>query len=188
MLAITVSLPNLNESVNHLNWSANSYDLILLLLVAISVLINIFLLQRDKIVAWTFGLYTSYLLILFFPYHLWLSHVSLDDLVLIKAGALVILSIFLAVIFSRAHLLSSGMSGMISRLAQGIILGIANMSLLLSLIATFLPAELINKFSGFSQNILNTDLARWLWLLTPAVIFLLMNKWKRKGPGRPPME
>ncbi len=188
MLAITVSLPNLNESLNQLNWSANSADLILLLFFALSILANVFLLQRDKIVAWTFGIYLSYLLVLFFPYQLWLSHVSLEQLVLIKVGGFFGLSFFLAIIFSRAHLLAGIFSGFISRLIQGVLFGIANVGLLLTLVATFLPLETLQKFSGLSQNILNTNLARWFWLIAPVVIFLSLNKWKKKGPGRPPLE
>ncbi|HPI67110.1 MAG TPA: hypothetical protein PKZ16_01000 [bacterium] len=188
MLSIVVNLPNLNQSLNQLNWSANSADLILLLFFALSILANIFLLQRDKIVSWTFGIYSSYLLVLFFPYQLWLSHVSLEQLVLIKVGGFFGCSLFLAIIFSRAHLLAGIFGGFISRVFQGTVLGIINVGLLLSLSATFLPLEVLQKFSGLSQNILNTDLAHWLWLVAPVILFLLINKWKKKGPGRPPSE
>jgi len=189
MLAITIDIPNLNQTAGNIDWSANSKDLLLVLILALSVLIHIFILKRDKIFAWLFGIYTSYLIVLFFPYNQWLSKLNLEQIVWLKSGGLIILSIFLAVIFSRGHIFAGSQSGVIARFIHATFYGVLSASLLLSLLAILLPVELLSQFSSLAQNIFNSDTARFVWLALPLVLILFSIKFNRhKGPGRPPLE
>ncbi|HPA25523.1 MAG TPA: hypothetical protein PLK76_02065 [bacterium] len=189
MLVTLITLTNLNSSVNGLNWSANSKDLLLLLVIVISILIHLFILKRDKIFAWLFSIYSSYLIVLFFPFNQWLPQMSLESMVWAKSGGFVVLAIFLAVIFSRAHIFASAFSGFLAKFFQSLVYGILSCGLILSFLCTFLPVEVLSQFSNFSQNIFNKDVARFLWLALPLVFILFSLKFKgHKGPGRPALE
>ena len=100
-----------------------------------------------------------------------------------------VLAIFLAVIFSRAHIFASAFSGFLAKFFQSLVYGILSCGLILSFLCTFLPVEVLSQFSNFSQNIFNKDVARFLWLALPLVFILFSLKFKgHKGPGRPALE
>lgn len=189
MLASAINITNLNQIAQNLNWSANSKDLILVLILALSVLIHIFILKRDKIFAWLIGIYASYLVVLFFPYNLWLSKISLEQMVWTKSAGFIVLTIFLAVIFSRGHIFAGSSVGVLAKFVHSAIYGILSTGLLISLLATLLPVELLSQFSHAAQNVFNSDSVRFIWLVLPLVLILFSIKFSRhKGPGRPPME
>jgi len=189
MLITNVNIQNLNQATNNIDWSANSKDLLLILFLALSVLIHIFILKRDKIFSWLIGIYASFLIVLFFPYHLWLSKISLEQMVWIKSAGFIALAVFLAVIFSRGHVFAGSQGNALSRFIHAFVYGILSVGLLISLLATFLPMELLSQFSALALNIFNTDLARFIWLALPLVLILFSIKINRhKGPGRPPLE
>lgn len=185
-----ISLTNLNSTVNNLNWSTNSSDLPLLLLLVISLLIHLFILQRDKIFAWLLAVYSSYVVVLFFPFNLWLPKLTLEQMVWAKAGGFIVLAVFLAVIFIRAHIFNSFSPRILAKVVQGLVYGILSMGLIISLLATLLPLEIISHFSSFSQNIFNKDVARFVWIVCPLALMIFSVKFSsgHRGPGRPPLE
>jgi len=87
------------------------------------------------------------------------------------------------------HIFAGSQGNALSRLIHAFIYGILSVGLLISLLTTFLPMELLSQFSALALNIFNTDLARFIWLALPLVLILFSIKFNRhKGPGRPPLE
>lgn len=195
MIGTTVTIPDvssmgktLGDSVQNLDWSAGSNDLIILLIFAVMILIHIFAMKKNKIFSLLFGIYVSYLVILFFPYNLWLASLSLDQMVWAKVGGFMALICIFMSIFTRGHVFAGSHSGIIARTLQSIVLGILNTGLILSLLSTLLPLSFLNSFSGLSLNILTSELGRFVWIGLPLVLFLFSVKFSRKGPGRPALE
>lgn len=195
MLTTTLTIPDvnqvqdsINQTVSNIDWSAGSKDLIILLIFALSILMHVFGLKKSKIFSLLFSIYISYIVVLFFPYHLWLSHLPLEQVVWGKVAGFVLLIIILMVIFIRSRVFSASSSGIIARVLQSIVFGILNIGLCLSLLATLLPLEFMSQFSGLSLNILTTDLARFIWVILPLILFLFFVKFRRRGPGRPALD
>ncbi len=194
MLGTTFTIPDmnsvsrtLNETAKNFNWSTSSKDLIILLIFAVMVLIHIFSLKKNKVFSLLFSVYTSYLAILFFPYNLWLSHLSLNRLVWIKVAGFIILIIIFMEVFSRNRIFTSSHTGIIKRVFQSIIWGVLNAGLILALLSTLLPLSFLNQFSGLSLNVLATKLAKFIWIVLPMVLLLFSVKFRKHGPGRPPI-
>ncbi|MFH1610850.1 MAG: hypothetical protein ABIA91_03070 [Patescibacteria group bacterium] len=183
MLDKTISLPNIAGAMNSMNWSLNGYDLYILLFFAIIILLCFFFLYR-KIFALLFSIYVGYLIILFFPFNLWLNNTDLDLISKIKIYGFLLLILFLFFIFSKCHIFAIQFGGIIKKTIKSIIYGILNAGLFLSLLILLLPINWLAKFSGTSLNILASDQARFVWIASPILLIIFLNK-KRKGPGRP---
>jgi len=173
----------LDKTINSINWSLNGYDLYILLFFAIIILLCFFVLYK-RIFALLFSIYISYLIILFFPFNLWLNNYSLDLISKIKIYGFVGLIIILFFMFSKYHIFINQGSWFIKKIIKSIFYGILNAGLFLSLLILLLPLNWIAKFSGTSLNLLSSDLARFVWVTAPIILLLFLNK-KRKGPGRP---
>ncbi len=173
----------LNTTINSINWSLNGYDLYILLFFAIIILLCFFFL-RHKIFALLFSIYTSYLIILFFPFNIWLNNYSLGLINKIKIYSFIGLILILTFIFSQCHIFFSQGGGIIKASIRSLFYGILNAGLFLSLLILLLPLDWLSKFSGTSLNLLSSDVARFVWITLPIVLIIFLNK-KRKGPGRP---
>jgi hypothetical protein len=186
MLDKAISLPNIAGAMDSMNWSLNGYDLYILLFFAAIVLLCFFFLKK-KIFALLFSIYTSYLIVFFFPFNAWFNGSSLESIDKMKVWGFVGLVVILTFIFSRCHIFLSQGGGMIKKIIRSLIYGILNAGLFLSLLILFLPLTWLGKFSGTSLNLLGSDVARFVWVALPLILFLFLNK-RRKGPGRPSLD
>ncbi len=172
--------------MDSMSWSLNGYDLYILLFFVAIVLLCFFFLKK-KVFAFLFGIYTSYLVVLFFPFNQWFGGSSLESIDKLKVYSFVGLVILLTFIFSRSHVFLSQGGGMIKKLIRSLLYGILNAGLFLSLFILILPLTWLSKFSGASLNLLGSDIARFVWVALPIVLLLFLNK-RRKGPGRPSLD
>ena len=161
----------------------NTFDLYILLFFAIIILLCFFLLRRN-IFALLFSIYTSYLIVLFFPFNLWLKNSSLESVDNFKIYGFVGLIVILTFIFSKCHIFFSQGGGIIKASVRSLFYGILSAGLFLSLLILLLPLAWLDKFSGTSLNLLASDQARFIWIALPIILIIFLNK-KRKGPGRP---
>ncbi len=178
------------NTINKFDWSGESKDLILLIFFGASILIHLVFLKKDKIFAVLMAVYASFLIVLFFPYHLWLTSLSVDKIAVVDSISFTILSLVLAFVFMRAHIFGRVSKGLFDGILNAILMGILNLGLFFSLLSNFLPAQYLNNFSGLILNIFTTGIAKFCWLIAPVVFILVFVKIKirRKGPGRPPLE
>ena len=183
MLDKTITFPNIAGITNSMSWSLNGLDFYILLFFAIVVLLCFFFL-RHKIFALLFSIYISYLVILFFPFNLWLKNLNLELTDKIKIWGFIGLILVLFFIFSRSYIFLSQSGGVIKSFIHSLIYGVLNAGLFLTLLILFLPLNWLTKFSGISLNFLGSDTARIIWIILPIILILFINK-KRKRPGRP---
>ncbi len=188
MFNLTFTLPDVAQFFHNFNWSAGSRDLFILLFLVLMVLLHVFFLKREKFFALLLGIYVSYLLVLFFPYQMWLKNLTLDMLSWTKLGMFAFGAVLLATIFSKARLFATAYPGIFGRIFQGVIFGILNAGLMLALAATLLPWQFVNQFSLFSQKVFTGELTLFIWLALPILVILILVKIKKRGPGRPTME
>lgn len=59
---------------------------------------------------------------------------------------------------------------------QVIILGFFQLGFMASVVISFLPQKTINDLDPFVQQMFNSDLAKFLWLLLPVVAILILKK------------
>jgi len=187
----SISIPDVGKilgvTAQNPEWTVNSKDFILLFVFFVLILAHLFILRKNKIYTFLFSIYTSFVVVFFFPYNLWLSKVPLEQLMWIKVFSFLGLIIIFTAALSKARIFTVTRAGILENFFKSIIFGILNTGVLLALLATLLPIDFVSKFSGLSLNILTTDVARFVWIALPLVIFLFSIKLKKhRGPGRPP--
>ena len=164
-------------------------DLILIAIFVVSILFHLFFLNRKKILSLLFAIYSSFIVINFLPFNLWLQDMSLTQITWLKVYIFLGLILFLMIVFLRSHVFANGHENIITKFFKKVIFGILNIGLIFSLLTILLPWDYINKFSDFFLDIFNKDLAIFIWVSAPLVflIFSIRIK-KRKGPGRPSLD
>jgi hypothetical protein len=188
-----IPLPSIDVSrvggmLTNFNIDYSNKDWIIMLAFVVGIILHFLFLRRDKMFSILFSIYFSYLIILFFPYKLWLSGVSESLLLWLQLGGFVLLIFISSFIFSHAKLFNIPRKNIFKRFIDSIIFGILNVGLILSLAKTILPSSYLGFFSPVIYNLFGTELAGFIWLMTPIIIFIFFFKQKRKGPGRPSLD
>lgn len=180
----------ITKTLNGFDWSGESKDLILLIIFGASILIHLLFLKKNKIFAVLMAIYSSFLVVLFFPYHLWLSGLSIEKISTVDSISFTVLTLILSVVFSKAHIFGKLTKGLFGGFFNAVMMGILNLGLFLSLLSNFLPEQYLNDFSGLVLNIFTTETARFIWVIAPLLFILIFVRIKirRRGPGRPPVE
>jgi len=163
-----------------INWSAPTWDVIILLFIIISVLIYSFTLGRDRIVALLISTYLALAVTTNLPYMNkitdWINSFSFFSF---KVSAFLIVFAVLFIFLSRSSLLQS-LSSLSGGWWQVILFSLLQVGLLTSIILSFLPSIAVNYLSDFTQTIFLSDLGKFCWIILPIVALVFIQGRKSK--------
>lgn len=157
-----------------IDWSTPTWDVVILLFIIISVLVYSFTLGRDRIVALLISTYLALAVVTNLPYMDRISEIiNQTSLGSLQLPAFIIVFILLFIFLSRSSLLQ-GMSSLAGGWWQVILFSLLQVGLLVSIILSFLPENLFNRLSPFTQIVFTGDLGRFCWIVLPilALIFI----------------
>ena len=177
---VTQNSRDLWQGFSGIDWTTPSWDIIILLFFAATIVVYGFTLGRDRIVAVLVSTYLALAVAENFPY------VDQVNQLIRGAGFSAFqLSSFLvvfAVIFillSRSRLLQQ-VSAFGGSWWQVILFSLLQVGLLVSIILAYLPAATIARFSPFTQTIFLSDLGRFCWVVLPIIALVFLGGKRRK--------
>jgi len=163
-----------------IDWSTPTWDIVILLFVAISVLIYSFTLGRDRIVALLLSTYLSLAVATNLPFmdqiSAWINRLGFLSF---QVSAFLIVFIVLFIVLSRSSLLQ-GLSSLAGGWWQIILFSLLQVGLLVSIILSFLPAAVLMRLSFFTQIIFTSDLGRFCWITLPILALVFIHGRKPK--------
>ncbi|OGY46353.1 MAG: hypothetical protein A3J65_03920 [Candidatus Buchananbacteria bacterium RIFCSPHIGHO2_02_FULL_45_11b] len=157
-----------------IDWSTPTWDVVILLFIITSVLVYSFTLGRDRIVALLISTYLALAVTTNLPYMDRISDViSQTFLGNLQLPVFIVVFILLFIFLSRSSLLQ-GMSSLSGGWWQVILFSLLQVGLLVSIILSFLPGNLFNRLSPFTQIVFTGDLGRFCWIVLPilALVFI----------------
>lgn len=164
-----------------INWAVPSWDLFIILFFVVAAFLYGLSLGRDRIIVILVSIYMALAIVNSAPYlNSFSAEISFNNSSIFRVT--IFLGIFIALFFllSRSALLHTiAASDSPGKWWQSIIFSFFHVGLMLSIVMTYLPKEVINNVSESMRNLFVSDPAKFFWLVTPIVIMVLIRKNKK---------
>lgn len=165
----------------HLNWSAPTWDLFILLFFVVGALLYGLSLGRDRVIVILVSVYMALAVVSNTPI---LSQLNLsfhvNDNYVLKITFFLGIFVVLFFLLSRSALLRTiGGSNAPGSWWQTIVFSILQVGLLISITLNFLPKEVTQGLSDQTKNIFMGDYGRSAWMILPIVLMALAPRQKK---------
>ncbi|NUM25229.1 MAG: hypothetical protein HUU49_01225 [Candidatus Buchananbacteria bacterium] len=151
----------------NIDWSAPSWDIIILLFFLVSVLIYGFALGRNRVVAILISTYLSLAVTTNLPFMDKLTEIINRYVTFtFQVSSFLIVFILLFFLLTRGSLLQKYAS-LGGSWWQVIIFSLLQVGLLTSIILSFLPSEAYSNLSEFTKTVFISDVGKFCWIILP---------------------
>ncbi|HAH04186.1 MAG: hypothetical protein UV78_C0075G0006 [Parcubacteria group bacterium GW2011_GWA2_43_17] len=166
---------------NNLDWSKPSWDLFIILFFLAASLIYGLSMGRDRAIVVIVSIYMALAVVDYAPFaENLIKGTAIEQFFLFKITSFVAVFILLFYLLAQSALLNTIASRSATRSWwQAILFSFLQVGLLISIVLSFLPAQSLAVFSGFTQKIFMTDSARFVWIIMPIILMALIKKPKR---------
>lgn len=162
----------------NINWAAPSWDLFIALFFVASALIYGFSLGRDRIIVILVSLYMALAVVNSAPFiHNLNTQINISTS-LFAFQVSTFLGVFLALFFflSRSALLRSlGTASGAGPWWQVLLFSILHSGLLVSIVLSFMPTEMLNILAEPTREIFTSEFGRFIWITMPIIAMMGLN-------------
>lgn len=157
------------EYFTNVNWLQPSWDLFIVLFFLFAALVYGVALGRDRILVIMVSIYMALAVVNYVPFIAEFSaDIAINNAIALKVT--VFLGIFILLFFFLSHsalLRTFGSSAEQGRWWQVIIFSLLHVGLLISVVLSFLPADVTQHLSAFTMQFFASDVAKAVWIITP---------------------
>jgi len=165
-----------SDLVEQINWSEPTWDLFIILFFVIAALLYGLSLGRNRIIAIMVSIYMTLAVINAFPLQFFGNEVRVNETFALQIGTFIAIFLGLFFILSRSALsgtiLNSGVGG---RWWQVIIFSFLQVGMLISVVLSFLPADILNNLTLVTRSIFIGEWQEFLWIASPVVAMIIMR-------------
>jgi hypothetical protein len=162
-------------SLPHIDFSAPSWDLFLLLFFVIGALLYGLSLGRDRVMVIMVSIYMGLAVVTNAPYLKKLTAtIAVNDMAL-RVGTFMGVFALLFFFLSRNALLRSVDLGTSGGLPQTLLFSVLHVGLLISVGLAFLPDAALEHFSWQSRKVFLSDAGRFVWLVAPIAAMMFFG-------------
>lgn len=160
-------------------WFTPTWDLFVILFLIVAAFLLGLTLGRNKIIILLISIYMAMVVISFFPFSDIFETPKIDESFVYP------IAIFLAVVFIFFILLSNSALKRVLRktgdksVFQIVLFSLFCIGLVLSVVLSFFPKDLINTFNPITQTLFMAKLSKFLWALVPVLGMAVLRKRKR---------
>ena len=164
-----------------LDWSTPSWDLFIILFFLVASLIYGLSMGRDRAIVVIVSIYMALAVVDYAPFiENLIKGTAIEQFFIFKITSFLVVFILLFYLLAQSALLNTIASRSATRSWwQAILFSFLQVGLLISIVLSFLPAEATNVFSDFTKKAFTTEMARFVWIVSPIVLMALIRKPKR---------
>ena len=164
-----------------LDWSTPSWDLFIILFFLVASLIYGLSMGRDRAIVVIVSIYMALAVVDYAPFvENLIKGTAVEQFFIFKISSFLVVFILLFYLLAQSALLNTIASRSATRSWwQAILFSFLQVGLLISIVLSFLPAEATNVFSDFTKKAFTTEMARFVWIVSPIVLMALIRKPKR---------
>src|SRR3989344_1823418 len=167
-----------------IDWSAPTWDILILIFFVLSVLVYSFTLGRDRIVAILIATYLALAVTTNLPFlDVATEYINSFGAVAYRLSAFLIVFILLFILLTRSQFIQ-GLSSLDCSWWQVILFGLLQAGLFTSIVLSLLPAEALPFLSEYTRTIFFSDLGRFCWVALPILALVFFNRPKRRRHSR----
>ncbi|MFH1667778.1 MAG: hypothetical protein ABH884_02005 [Candidatus Komeilibacteria bacterium] len=171
-----------SEAVSNLSFAYPSWDIIVVLVFIAIAIIYAMTFGRHKVLVVLFSTYISLAIVNALPFvESLFASTFLDKLFIIKIVLFLVIFVLLYLVLKRSALLRYMRgSSPYTPFMQVVALSVVHAGLLLSIIVSFFPLELIDSLSFFTRNAFASEMAQFIWIVLPILTLGLIKKPSKK--------
>lgn len=160
---------------SQINWSVPSWDLFIYLFFAIGAVLYGMALGRDRVLAMLISIYIGLAISSNLPFlnEKTAGKVGLSSVFMLRLlvfAAVLVLGFY---VFSRVGLVSISSD---SKVWHVFLFSFCQVGLLVSIVLSFLPSEILQSLNPFTRQVFMTEMARFLWILAPLAAMFFAKK------------
>lgn len=173
---ITNATDSASSYVANINWGQPTWDLFIVLFFIIAGFLYGLSLGRDRIITIIISIYMSLAVVNTPP----VANV-VQSWTAWKMSTFLVVFIVLFFLLSRSALMKT----IANSDAQGtwwqvILFSVVHVGLLVSIVLSFLPPEGVNKLSPLTRTLFTHDYARFIWIIAPILLMILLKGKEKK--------
>lgn len=162
------------DALHNVNLSNPSWDTMIILFFIISTFLYGWSLGRDRIIIMLVSIYMALTVVQALPD--FVLNIKINDQFAFQLTTFVALFVALFFLISRSALSRTlGSSANDGRWYQTILFSFLHVGLLISITMSFLPADVLQKFSPFTQHIFRGEWQAFGWIVAPVVAMMLFG-------------
>lgn len=166
----------------NINWATPTWDLFVILFFIVAAFLYGLSLGRNRVIVILVSIYMALAIVNTAPYlNDFSAEISYNSASIVKFTVFVGLFIVLFFLLSRGALTRT-FSGSESSGAwwQSIVFSFFHVGLILSILLSYLPQEMLNHVSEGMRNLFVSDPAKFFWLVMPILMMVLIRKKKKE--------
>ncbi|MFA5106862.1 MAG: hypothetical protein WC497_00880 [Patescibacteria group bacterium] len=168
--------------IANIDWSKPSWDLFIILFFVVAVFLYGLSLGRDRIVVILVSIYMALAVVTTAPYiGNFSTEVGVNQFFVVRISMFLGVFILLFLLLSRSALLQTiAAADKKGGFFQIMVFSILHVGLLISITLSFLPPDSINGLSPLTRTIFASEVGRFIWIVAPIVLMILLKSEKDK--------
>src|SRR4030043_129811 len=169
------------DFLTNINWAEPNWDLFIILFFVVAAFLYGLSLGRDRVIVILVSIYMALAIVNTAPYlNSFTAEISFDNASIFKVTIFLGIFIILFFLLSRSALLNTiAASDSPGRWWQSILFSFFHVGLILSILMSYLPKEIVNNVSEGMRNLFISDPAKFFWLVAPIIIMVMIRKSKK---------
>ena len=179
---MSLSLSQLTDFAQTLNWTNPTWDLFILVFFAVATVLYGASLGRDRIIVIMVGLYMALAVVTNVPFvKAFNATLTVNKNFIVHFTAFIGLFVVLFFLLSRSALLRAFGTGghAVSSWWQVMLFSFLQVGLLISIVLSFLPMTALQNFSPLTRLIFQSDTGRFVWIVAPIAAMVLFGGRRR---------
>lgn len=164
-------------SLAQVNWASPSWDFYVLTVAIILALLYGFLLGRDRVIAIMVAIYMALAVVENAPFLKNVTQAGVGQIFSLKTSTFVALAALFFFLLSHTALTRTVVAKDTgTTFWQMIVFSVLHIGLLISIVLSFIPADLVIFRAPLTQQIFMTDTAKFLWIILPLIAMIFLGK------------
>lgn len=165
---------NIDQAVQQLNIDNPTWDLFLVGFFIVGALLYGLSLGKDRIIAIMVSIYMALAVVTVLPD--FVLNIKVNESYTLQITAFLSVFIILFFLLSRQAVLNALTPTSQGRWWQTLIFSFLHVGLLVSVTMSFLPEQMLSKFSSLTQYLFTDEWTKFGWIVTPIIVMILIGR------------
>ncbi len=165
---------SIEDAFSKVDLNNPSWDLFLVGFFVVGALLYGVSLGKDRIISIMVSIYMALAVVAALPD--FVLNIKVNENYTLQITAFIAIFVVLFFLLSRQAVLNSLAPSTHGKWWQVLLFSILHVGLLVSVTLSFMPPEMVNKFSGFTQYIFTNEWTRFGWIIAPIIAMIFVGR------------
>lgn len=170
----TATTASIEDAFKNVDLANPSWDLFLVGFFVVGALLYGVSLGKDRIISIMVSIYMALAVVAALPD--FVLNIKVNENYTVQITAFIAIFVVLFFLLSRQAVLNSLAPTTQGKWWQVLLFSILHVGLLVSVTLSFMPPEMVHKFSGLTQYIFTNDWTRFAWIIAPIIAMIFVGR------------